>query len=319
MSPVSFFVPAFSRLGYSAGLACCTLSPSRRLPAGTCALPIKRDNGDGTTSLFARLDLTNATDPSGPATCDKVDEAVASMGGTLITLTSAADLTLLRGIVSEAAGKPVWVAPVDPTSALAVALGYTSAPAPGQMAALQLVSGAVRLVNVPCGTEGVVVMETQVAGAVSAPAATVCGKLEVVEPMCAPCEACDYAVLDAAKPISLAAADAAASALGKLLATFSSQEQYDAVRASLAGSNAAALLASGALAGLWVDMAGSAYRPDGYTLPAAGQASLLAGASLTPTNVPVATTVAAALVTKCAEVDTTIGEAAGPAMSPHAS
>jgi hypothetical protein len=174
----------------------------------------------------------------------------------------------------------------------------------------------VRLVNVPCGTEGVVVMETEVAGAASAPATTVCGKLEDIRPVN---ETCDYAVLDATKPISLAAAEASTSALGKALVTFSSQEQYDAVRASLAGSNAAALLASGALAGLWVDMAGSVYRPDGYTLPASGQASLLAGASLTPTNVPVATTVAAALVTKCAEVDTAIGEAAGPAMSPHAS
>ena len=80
------------------------------------------------------------------------------------------------------------------------------------------------------------------------------------------------------------------------------------MRESLAGSRAAALLARGALAGLWVDMASSAYLPDGYTLPGAGQASMLAGTSLTPKNVPVASSAAAVLVEKCSEIDDTIGE-----------
>ena len=90
--------------------------------------------------------------------------------------------------------------------------------------------------------------------------------------------------------------------------SFASEAEYNAVRESLAGSRAAALLARGALAGLWVDMAGSTYKPNGYSLPRAGQASMLAGASLTPTNVPTSSTVAAVLVKKCSEIDDSIGE-----------
>jgi hypothetical protein len=157
-------------------------------------------------------------------------------------------------------------------------------------------------------------METEVAGGAIAPASITCSRQEAIRPAN---ETCEYAVLNASQPMRISAAEDAAGALGKALLTFDSAQQYEAVRASLADSHAAALLAQGALRGLWVDMAGSAYLPAGYTPPVAGQASLLAGASLTPTNVPVATTVAAALVTKCTEVDTTIGElAAGPAMSP---
>jgi hypothetical protein len=115
-------------------------------------------------------------------------------------------------------------------------------------------------------------------------------------------------VLDAAQPKSASAAQAAALALGKRLLTFGSQAEFDAVRAAITSSYAFELLSSGALAGLWVDAAGSAYLPPGYSLPASGQASLLAGASLALSNVPVATTVAGTVLEKCAEVDSSIGE-----------
>ena len=289
----------------------CPQDPSEQIPipffpllAGTCALPIKRANPDGTTSLFAVLELSEASEPAAPATCDAAMAAADVMGGTLPDITSVADVALLRAVVTQAAGEPVWVAPVDPTSALAAALGYASAPAPGEMNALVLVSGNVRLVNVPCSKEGVALMETTVVGSADAPATITCTKQEAVQPEG---QACEYTVMGASEPSSASAAQEAAAALGKSLVSFASQAEYDAVRASLAGSNAAALLARGALAGLWVDMAGSVYTPDGYTLPRAGEASLLAGASLTPTNVPTATTVAGALVEKCSEVNDAIG------------
>ena len=274
-------------------------------PAGTCALPIKRDNPDGTTSLFARLELSDTTDPSAPATCAAAMKAAEVMGGSLVDLATTADVSLLRAIVTEAAGKPVWVAPVDPTSALAQALGYTSGPKAGEMAALALVSGSVRLVNVPCSTEGVAVMQSDVVGGADAPAAITCSKQEALDPEGLTCH---YAVLNASQPVSASAAEAAAAALGKRLVSFATRAEYEAVRASLAGSNTGALLSGGALVGLWVDMAGSVYLPDGYTLPRAGEASLLAGTALTPTNVPTATTVAGALVESCSEVDDSIGE-----------
>jgi hypothetical protein len=277
--------------------------------AGTCALPIKRDNPDGTTSLFARLELSNTTEPSAPcptcATCDAAMKATDAMGGTPVDLTSVADVSLLRAIVTEAGGKPVWVAPVDPTSALASSLGYTSGPKAGEMNALVLVSGNVRLVNVPCSTEGVAVMQSDVVGGADAPATITCGAVEGVK---AVGQECSYSVLNASRPISSTAAEDLALALGTRLVSFASEAEYTAVRESLAGSRAAALLVRGALAGLWVDMAGSAYMPDGYTLPGPGQASMLAGSSLTPTNVPLATTVGAVLVEKCSEVDDAIGE-----------
>ena len=231
------------------------------------------------------------------------------MGGDLVQLGSAADVTLLRATVVAAAGKPVWVAPVELASAVAAALQYKTAPGPGEMAALVLESGSVVLKNVACGTEGVVVMQADVAGTASAPASIACAKQEAVDPAgCESCETCDYTVLSASQPVSASAAEAAAAALGKRLVSFATEAEYDAVRASLAGSNAAALLASGALAGLWVDVVGSVYTPPGYTLPASGEAALLAGASLTLTNVPAASTLAGALLKKCSEVDSTIGE-----------
>ena len=276
--------------------------------AGTCAQPIKRDNADGTTSLFARLDLTNTSTPALPTTCDKAADAADVMGGDLVVLTSAADLTLLRALVTAAAGKPVWVAPVDAASALAAALGYAAGPASGEQAALVLQGSSVVLKNVACATDGVAVMQTDVAGGASAPPSTVCTKQEAISPAD---EACTYTVVGAAQPLSASAAAEAARALGKQLLSFATQAEYEAVRASLAGSSSASLLATGALTGLWVDFVNSAFRPDGYSLPASGQASLLSGASLTPTNVPVATTVAAALVKKCSEVDESVGECAG--------
>jgi hypothetical protein len=196
---------------------------------------------------------------------------------------------------------------VDPASAVAKALGYTAAPAPGQMAALQLTAqSTVALVNVACGTEGVVIMEVDVAGGATAPATTLCSKQEEVSP--AGQDACTYTVASAAQPVTVAVAQVTAQALGKRVVSFGSQAEYDAVRASLTGSYASALLASGALAGLWVDAARSAYLPPGYTTPGAGEASLLAGASLALTNVPAANTVAAILLEACSEVDTTFGE-----------
>jgi len=274
---------------------------------GTCALPVKRDNADGTTSLFARLDLTATSDPSGPATCDKAMPAVDAMGGELVTLTSSADITALTPFVRDAAGKPVWVAPVDPASAVAKALAYTSAPAPGQMAALQLTAqNTVALVNVACGTEGVALMQSDVAGGASAPASTLCSKQEEITPSGQ--DTCAYTVASETQPVTAAAAQAVSLALGKRVVSFASQAEFDAVRASLADSYAAALLASGALAGLWVDAAGSAYLPPGYSLPASGQASLLAGAALELSNAPAASTVAAILLEKCSEVDTSFGE-----------
>ena len=274
--------------------------------AGTCALPIKRDNPDGTTSLFARLDLTDTSNPTAPATCDAAMKAVEAMGGSLPDLNSAADVAALAPFVTAAAGKPVWVAPVDPTSAQAVALGYTSGPAPGQMAALVLVSpGTVRLVNVPCGTEGVALMQSDVVGDASAPTAITCGG---EEGLAATGQECSYAVLNVSRPVSSSAAEALATALGKRLVSFASEAQYTAILESLAGTRAAALLARGSLAGLWVDMEGSAYRPAGYSLPGPGQAAMLVGSSLTPTNVPVSSTMGAVLVQKCSEVDDAIGK-----------
>jgi hypothetical protein len=233
-------------------------------------------------------------------------KAVEVMGGSLPDLNSVADVTLLTPFVTAAAGKPVWVAPVDPASAVAVALGYTSGPAPGQMAALVLVSpGTVRLVNVPCGTEGVALMQSDVVGGASAPTAITCGGEEGLAPTG---QECSYAMLNVSRPVSSSAAEALATALGKRLVSFASEAQYTAILESLAGTRAAALLARGSLAGLWVDMEGSAYRPAGYSLPGPGQAAMLVGSSLTPTNVPVSSTVGAVLVQKCSEVDDAIGE-----------
>ena len=235
-------------------------------------------------------------------------KAAYAMGGSLPVLRSASDVTAMTAFVTAAAGKPVWVSPVDVPSALATALGYTSAPAPGQMAALVLVSAnTVRLVNVPCGTEGVVVMQSDVAGGADAPTSITCGGQESINPLG---QECSYAVLNVSRPISSLAAEDLARALGKRIASFASQAEYDAVRAAVAGTRAAALLARGSLRGLWVDMASSAYLPDGYTLPGPNEASILAGASLTPKNVPVSGTVAAVLVEKCSEVDDSIGECA---------
>jgi hypothetical protein len=180
------------------------------------------------------------------------------------------------------------------------------------MAALQLTAqNTVALVNVACGTEGVVIMQVDVAGGASAPPTTLCSKQEEISP--AGQDACTYTVASAAQPVTVAVAQVAAQALGKRVVSFGSQAEYDAVRASLTGSYAAALLASGALAGLWVDAARSAYLPPGYTAPAAGEAALLAGASLALTNAPAASTVAAILLEKCSEVDTTFGERTMPA------
>ena len=232
--------------------------------------------------------------------------AAEAMGGSLPSLRSAADVDAMRSLVQAAAGKPVWVAPVDVASSVAAALSYTVGPSAGQMAALRLVSSStVALVNVACGTEGVAVMQTDVASPASAPSSTTCTKQEVITPQG---EACDYAVLNAAQPVSSSAAVAAAQALGKKVLSFASKAEYDAVRASLAGSYAAELLASGALPGLWVDFVGSAYRPAGYSLPGPGEASLLAGAALTPANAPVASTTAGVLVKKCSELDDSVGE-----------
>ena len=228
------------------------------------------------------------------------------MGGSLPEITSAADVAAMTPFVTAAAGKPVWVAPVDNTSAVAVALGYKEEPAAGEMAALVLVApNTVRLVNVPCSKEGVAVMQSDVVGGADAPTSITCGGEETVMPVG---QECSYAVLNASRPVSRSAAEDLAAALGKRMVSFASEAEYVAVRESLAGSRAAALLARGALAGLWVDMASSAYLPDGYTLPGAGQASMLAGTSLTPKNVPVASSAAAVLVEKCSEIDDSIGE-----------
>jgi hypothetical protein len=163
----------------------------------------------------------------------------------------------------------------------------------------------VALVNVACGTEGVVIMQVAVSGGASAPTAVLCSKQESITP---PGDSCEYSVLDATQPKSSGAAQAAALALGKRLVTFGSQAEFDAVRSAITSSYAYALLTSGALAGLWVDADSSAYLPPGYSLPASGQASLLAGAALALNNVPAATTVAGSVLEKCAEVDSSIGE-----------
>jgi hypothetical protein len=276
---------------------------------GTCALPVKRDNPDGSTTLFARLDLSATSAPASPATCDKAMAAADVMGGALVRLESAADATTLTPFVTAAAGKPVWVAPVDPASAVAQALGYTTAPAPGQMAALQLTAQkTAALVNVACGTEGVAIMSVDVAGGASAPGAVLCSNQEVITP---PGQACEYSVLDATQPKSASAAQASAQALGKRLVSFGSQAEYDAVRAAITSSYAYELLSGGTLAGLWVDAASSAYLPPGYSLPASSEASLLAGASLALSNVPAATTVAGSVLEKCAEVDSSVGKSPG--------
>ena len=279
--------------------------PGMLLSAGTCALPLKRDNPDGSTSLFAHLNLSETSDPAGPATCDKALQAAMAAGGTLPVLRSAADLRTLRNVTAEAAGKPVWVSAIDTSSPLAAALGYTAAPAAGQAPALMLSGGNVVVQNVACSTEGVAVAQSDVVGGAPVPATLNCAGEEGVKPAG---QECSYAVLNASRPVSRSAAEDLARALGKRMVSFASEAEYVAVRESLAGSRAAALLARGALAGLWVDMASSAYLPDGYTLPGAGQASMLAGTSLTPKNVPVASSAAAVLVEKCSEIDDSIGE-----------
>jgi hypothetical protein len=189
---------------------------------------------------------------------------------------------------------------------LAVALGYTPAPVAGSMAALALVSGSVRLVNVPRSTEGVALMQSDVAGTASAPAVITCAAEEVMPTS----TACTYSIANSSRPIGSLAAQDLVAALGKRLVTFGSQQEYDDVRSAVAGTRASALISRGLLVGLWVDMAGSTYRPPGYVLPGPNQASLLAGSALTPTNVPVAGTVAGVLVEKCSELDDSVGEPA---------
>jgi hypothetical protein len=112
------------------------------------------------------------------------------------------------------------------------------------MPALVLESGQVHLRNVACGTEGVAIMQSDMAVSTSTPAAGTCGALETLNPMSA---ACMYSVANTTLPVSISAAKILVSALGKRILSFASEAEYNAVRQYLSGTRTAYLLASGIL------------------------------------------------------------------------